>query len=55
LIDILVIAICALLCRAETFNEMEDFGKAKLDWFKTFLSLPNGIPSMILSIASFGR
>jgi predicted transposase YbfD/YdcC len=24
---------------------MEDFGKAKLDWFKTFLSLPNGIPS----------
>jgi predicted transposase YbfD/YdcC len=45
LIDILVIAICALLCRAETFNEMEDFGKAKLDWFKTFLSLPNGIPS----------
>jgi predicted transposase YbfD/YdcC len=45
LIDILVIAICALLCRAETFNEMEDFGNAKLDWFKTFLSLPNGIPS----------
>ncbi len=45
LIDILVIAICALLCRAETFNEMADFGNAKLDWFKTFLSLPNGIPS----------
>lgn len=45
LIDILVIAICALLCRAETFNDMEDFGKAKSDWFKTFLSLPNGIPS----------
>ena len=45
LTDILVIAICALLCRAETFNEMEDFGKAKLEWFKTFLSLPNGIPS----------
>lgn len=45
LVDILVIAICALLCRAETFNDMEDFGNAKLDWFKTFLSLPNGIPS----------
>ena len=45
LIDILVLAICALLCRAETFNDMEDFGKAKEDWFKTFLSLPNGIPS----------
>ena len=45
LIDILVIAICGLLCRAETFNEMEDFGNAKYDWFKTFLALPNGIPS----------
>lgn len=45
LIDILVVAICALLCRAETFNDMEDFGKAKYEWFKTFLSLPNGIPS----------
>ena len=45
LIDILVIAICALLCRAESFNEMEDFGNAKLAWFKTFLSLRNGIPS----------
>src|SRR5688500_9500167 len=45
LIDVLVLAICALLCRAETFNEMEDFGNAKYEWFKTFLSLPNGIPS----------
>jgi predicted transposase YbfD/YdcC len=45
LIDILTLAICALLCRAETFNDMEDFGKAKQEWFKTFLSLPNGIPS----------
>jgi predicted transposase YbfD/YdcC len=45
LIDILVLAICALLCRAETFNDMEDFGKAKEEWFKSFLSLPNGIPS----------
>jgi predicted transposase YbfD/YdcC len=45
LVDILVLAICALLCRAETFNDMEDFGNAKYDWFKTFLSLPNGIPS----------
>lgn len=45
LIDILVIAICALLCAAETFNDMEDFGKAKQDWFKTFLRLRHGIPS----------
>ena len=45
LIDILVIAICTLLCAGESFNDMEDFGKAKEDWFKTFLGLRNGIPS----------
>lgn len=45
LIDILVIAICTLLCAGESFNDMEDFGHAKHDWFKTFLRLPNGIPS----------
>ena len=45
LIDILVIGVCTLLCGGETFNDMEDFGKAKLDWFRTFLNLRNGIPS----------
>jgi predicted transposase YbfD/YdcC len=45
LIDILVIAICTLLCAGESFNDMEDFGQAKHDWFKTFLRLRNGIPS----------
>jgi predicted transposase YbfD/YdcC len=45
LTDILVIALCTLLCGGESFNDMEDFGKAKLDWFKTFLGLRNGIPS----------
>lgn len=45
LIDILVIAVCTLLSAGETFNDMEDFGKAKFDWFKTFLKLRNGIPS----------
>jgi len=45
LIDILVIAICTLLCAGESFNDMEDFGKAKQDWFKTFLGLRSGIPS----------
>ena len=45
LIDILVIAICTLLCGGESFNDMEDFGHAKHDWFKTFLTLRNGIPS----------
>lgn len=45
LVDILVIAICTLLCGGETFYDMEEFGLAKFDWFKTFLQLPNGIPS----------
>ena len=45
LIDILVIAVCTLLCAGETFNDMEDFGQAKQDWFQTFLKLRNGIPS----------
>lgn len=45
LIDVLVISVCTLLCAGETFNDMEDFGKAKYDWFKTFLNLRNGIPS----------
>ena len=45
LIDILTIAICCMLCSGENFNEMEDFGHAKEEWFRTFLSLRNGIPS----------
>jgi predicted transposase YbfD/YdcC len=45
LVDILVIAVCTLLCGGEGFNDMEDFGYAKEDWFRTFLKLPNGIPT----------
>ena len=45
LLDILVIGICTLLCCGESFNDMEEFGNAKHDWLKTFLELPNGIPT----------
>lgn len=45
LIDILVIAVCTMLCAGESFNDMADFGHAKYEWFKTFLQLRNGIPS----------
>ena len=45
LIDILVIAICAVICGADNWEEVELFGQAKEAWFKTFLALPNGIPS----------
>ena len=45
LLDILIIAICAILCGADDWVEVELFGNAKLIWLKTFLELPNGIPS----------
>jgi predicted transposase YbfD/YdcC len=45
LLDILVIALCAVICGADTWVEMEAYGKAKYEWLKEFLALPNGIPS----------
>lgn len=45
LLDILVIAICAVIAGADNWKDIADFGQAKIDWFKTFLELPNGIPS----------
>jgi predicted transposase YbfD/YdcC len=45
LIDILIIAICAAICGATNWVEVEEFGKAKLSWFSTFLNLKHGIPS----------
>ena len=39
LCDVLIIALCCLLCGGETFNDMEEFGRAKHDWFKTYLTL----------------
>ena len=45
LIDVLTIALCTLLCAGESFNDMEDFSQAKEEWFRTFLTLKNGIPS----------
>ena len=44
LFDVLTIAICTLLCAGESLNDMEDFGKAKEEWFRTFLNLKYGIP-----------
>jgi len=45
LFDILVISICAVICGAEHWTEMEEFGEAKQEWLSTFLELENGIPS----------
>jgi predicted transposase YbfD/YdcC len=45
LLDMIAIAICAVICGAEGWVDIELFGKSKLPWLKTFLELPNGIPS----------
>jgi predicted transposase YbfD/YdcC len=44
LLDIVAIAICAVVAGADSWDDIEDFGKAKRDWPKTFPDLPNGIP-----------
>jgi predicted transposase YbfD/YdcC len=43
--DILSIAISAVICGADGWVQVAEFGGLKRDWFQTFLELPNGIPS----------
>lgn len=43
--DIIILAICGVICGAEGWVEIEEFGKAKEAWFTELLDLPNGIPS----------
>lgn len=45
LVDILAIAICAVIAGADNWEDVEEFGKAREEWYRTFLELPNGIPS----------
>jgi len=45
LIDVMTIAVLAVICGAETWSDMEDFGEGTEAWLKTFLALPHGIPS----------
>ena len=45
LLDIIAIAICAVVAGADSWDDIEDFGNAKITWLGTFLELPNGIPS----------
>jgi predicted transposase YbfD/YdcC len=46
LMDILIITICAVICGADNFVEIAEYGKDKEEWLKTFLELENGIPSV---------
>jgi hypothetical protein len=45
LLDIVVIAVCAVICGADTWVDIEEYGRAKYEWLKRFLPLPHGIPS----------
>ncbi len=45
LIDIIVLAICAVICGADQWTQIEEFGETNYKWFKNYLELPNGIPS----------
>jgi len=51
LIDIIIIALCSVICGGEGFEDIEEFGENREDWLKGFLELPNGIPSA----DTFGR
>lgn len=43
--DLLMIALCAMLCGGDSFVDFEEFDKIRLPWLRTFLELPNGVPS----------
>ena len=45
LIDIITIAMCAVICGVDSWVAIETYGCAKYEWLKTFLELLNGIPS----------
>lgn len=43
--EIILVALCAAICGADSFVEMENFGKAKINFLRTILPFKNGIPS----------
>src|SRR3954452_266092 len=45
LADILAVAVCAVVACAESWEDIELYGRSKRAWLETFLALPNGIPS----------
>jgi len=45
LIDIVVVSVCAVVCGAETWEDIEDYGEENIEWLKRFLKLENGIAS----------
>lgn len=45
LIDVIFIAIASIISGADDWNDIEMFGNMRIEWFKKFLKLQNGIPS----------
>jgi len=45
LIDIIVMTICGLICKSETWTDIADYAESNEDWFRKFLELPGGVPS----------
>ena len=43
--EIVFIATCAVLCGADSWEQIADYAHSKLDWLRTFLTLPGGVPS----------
>ncbi len=43
--EILFISICAMICGAESWRDMEEFGEGRIDFFRRYFELPNGTPS----------
>ena len=45
LVSVLFIGICSVLCGAESWEQMEDFGHQRKDWLEQYVQLPHGVPS----------
>jgi predicted transposase YbfD/YdcC len=45
LLDVVTVALCAVVCGADTWVGVEEFGCSKEGWLRTFLALPHGIPA----------
>jgi predicted transposase YbfD/YdcC len=55
LIDMVIITICAVICGANNWVEIENYGHAKKEWLETFLELPHGVPSHDTLMRLFAR
>jgi len=55
LMDIIVMAICAVICDCDNWEDIGLFVQKRATWFKRFLALPNGVPSHDTFSRVFGR